>query len=493
MRQKTVNVQLSWACRGHLAKNPLAPPITNPPCCLARHGSAPRSLSRPQPSRPLDKTTWTTTCVSNEMNDLPSTLEFLTRTNPMLHFSLADKKTCGLQPLKNSAGARLFCHFDTTESPSVQLNHYSERGSPQVRCNEYSFRIPAVGCPASLSPRKVVTMAGAQVIFSEVRMTGALFLVVVGLMSTAALGNNGQGDEASKYTCTTPGAQTGISVTVDTTTKKAMFICDAENRNVLPSTTTTKLTKFYNDKDMPEEMELDKVFGEGSEATIMTENGDSTSKTTVVLTLGELPEKSTTIYFGCTSTATSAGAVARLGRADRVSETPVTPNPLDGKCIVTVTVPADPAANTCTLTKGNMNLEISSTSKSVSFQCDTDIAVLNPETVPVMVYDESCKEEVKLSDKLPTAKLESTKPESGHTFRVEHLPENAQSFCYKCSASAPEQKNGVAQSQKDSCTVKINVAAASLESAASTSAAAGSVVALIFALALTSFFLLFSF
>ncbi|KEP65870.1 UNVERIFIED_CONTAM: SAG-related sequence SRS52C [Hammondia hammondi] len=188
-----------------------------------------------------------------------------------------------------------------------------------------------------------------------------------------------------------------------------------------------------------------------------------------------------TIYFGCSKPGGTAPPSSNDVQGTRGPSTPASkPTDSTAQCVVTVTVPADPAANTCTLTKKTMNLEVTSKSKSVSFKCDTDIATLTPAVASGMIYDKLCKEEFKLSEKLPTAKLAETT--SGYTFSLEELPENAAAFCYKCLASAAGNQKGGSGQQPSACTVKINVSAAVPDSDISASATTGSAAALVFGL-----------
>ncbi|KEP65863.1 UNVERIFIED_CONTAM: SAG-related sequence SRS53F [Hammondia hammondi] len=317
------------------------------------------------------------------------------------------------------------------------------------------------------------------------RMAGALFFVVAALISTAVPGAETATPGPSTNTCTT--ASGSISVSVDQTTQTVSFICGTAVSDVLPSEQDT-VTQCYEDKSITQLKNLVDLFGMESKGTIKSSTATNASGKEVSLTLTKLPEKTTDIYFGCAAPKSREGLQEGVGRG---AEDQSDADTAKAKCVVTVTVPADPNANTCILKKQTMDLKITSTTKSVSFQCDTGIATLTPKNFSDMIFDELCDKQVKLQEVLPTATLVNA--DSRYTFSIGKLPETAQTFCYKCSASAPEQKNGVAQSQNDSCSVKINVAAASLESAASTSAATGLVVALIFALALPSFFLSVSF
>ncbi|EPT25752.1 SAG-related sequence SRS52C [Toxoplasma gondii TgCatPRC2] len=189
-----------------------------------------------------------------------------------------------------------------------------------------------------------------------------------------------------------------------------------------------------------------------------------------------------TIYFGCSKPEVTASPSTKDVQDTRWPSIPASkPTDSTAQCVVTVTVPADPAANTCTLTRKTMNLEVTSKSKSVSFKCDTDIATLTPAVGSGMIYDELCKKEVTLSETLPTAKLEGTT--TGYTFSIEELPENAATFCYKCLASTTGNQKGGSGEQLSACTVKINVSAAVPDSDFPASGATGSTPALVFGLA----------
>ncbi|PFH33711.1 hypothetical protein BESB_079270 [Besnoitia besnoiti] len=123
------------------------------------------------------------------------------------------------------------------------------------------------------------------------------------------------------------------------------------------------------------------------------------------------------------------------------------------KCIVAVTVPADPSALTCTTEKRTMELDVNDQTKSVDFKCDTNISSLSPPNSATTVYDGSCEKELSLEKVLPTAKVEST--DSGYTFRVDQLPPTSTTVCYKCSAPSEhaERTEGAA-----ACTIKIRIA-----------------------------------
>ncbi|CBZ55388.1 SRS domain-containing protein [Neospora caninum Liverpool] len=379
-------------------------------------------------------------------------------------------------------------------------------------------------------------MAGTRAFPTQRRMAGALFLVGAVLASSAVLGSNGQSDKTPPHTCTSGGASQGISVTVDTKTKTATFVCDTDINNVLPSPSGTTLTKYYADKALGKEKEeeLATFFGQGSQATITQSQRNPTGKSTVELTLGKLPETIKTIYFGCSDKAASREA-GRLGTgvgghgARRLAAAKAAAA-AGNKCVVTVTVPADPAANSkpelcyirfkvfcgilvkhsfasfslrggrvchfapgccspmsaaCTVAKKNMDLEITNESKSVSFQCDTNVGNLTPANPADLIFDESCQNPVKLADMLPSAKLATST--SGYTFSVEELPETAATFCYKCSAVAADKKEAPEEGS-NACNVKIHVSAANLDSAASSVATTRSVPLLTSGLAISFLF-----
>nr|CCA30087.1 SRS domain-containing protein [Neospora caninum Liverpool]CEL71333.1 TPA: SRS domain-containing protein [Neospora caninum Liverpool] len=391
-------------------------------------------------------------------------------------------------------------------------------------------------------------MAGTRAIPVRKTMMAALFMVVTVLMSTTALGNKGRTSTPATVTCSQSAVSAGISVEVDADTKRASFVCGTGFNQVLPSSKEgNTVTKCYMTEEAVGQEENEKslveLFGDGSQATVKAPGGGGSE---VTLSLGKLPQRMTTVYFGCEKPATSSGltgtgsaggavgaAVGGLG-GRRLAAAKATAE----KCVVTVTVPADPAANTplvanqvelslfsivvshpnqlasrnfrslsfslsggrvchcapgcyspmraaCTVAKQNMDLEITNESKSVSFQCDTDIDNLTPEKSSDLIFDESCQEQVKLSEKLPSASL--TKTNSGYTFSVEELPETAATFCYKCSAAAADRKEPPAE-ESTACNVKINVSAADLDSAASSVATTGSVPLLTSGLAISFLF-----
>ncbi|KEP65866.1 UNVERIFIED_CONTAM: SAG-related sequence SRS53A [Hammondia hammondi] len=310
-------------------------------------------------------------------------------------------------------------------------------------------------------------------------MASALFFIVALLMSSTVVASTGDAEaQVSKKTCTKSDASSGISVEVDKSTKKVSFACGAGVNKVQPSDDQSRVTQCYTKGGLTEPKDLASLFGDGSEATVTPSNGDaSDGDKTVTLKLGKLPQTTQTIYFGCTGESPTTGEgqqTAAVAAKDK-----------DQKCVVTVTVPADPDANTCTLERQTMNLEVTSGTKSVSFQCDTGIATLIPGVDSKTIFDETCAKEVPLADTLPSAKLATE--DSRYTFTVDELPETAATFCYKCSAPAAHNSKAPEQ-QTDACNVKINISAASLESAA-TSATAGSFLALIAALLAPSSFL----
>ncbi|EPT25743.1 SAG-related sequence SRS53F [Toxoplasma gondii TgCatPRC2] len=303
------------------------------------------------------------------------------------------------------------------------------------------------------------------------RMAGALFFVVAALMSPAVPRAETATPGPSTNTCTTTSGS--ISVSVDQTTKTVSFICGTNVSDVLPSAQDT-VTQYYEDKNITKLKNLVELFGMESKGTIKSSTATNASGKEVSLTLTKLPEKTTDIYFGCAAPKPREELQEGVGRetgnlndADTAKE----------KCIVTVTVPADPNVNTCTLKKQNMDLKITNTNKSVSFQCDTGISTLTPKNSSNMIFDELCDKQVKLQEVLPTATLVNA--DSRYTFSVGKLPETSQTFCYKCSASEVGKKNE-SQGSAEACTVKVKVAAANLDSAASTSATAGSMSTLVF-------------
>nr|CCA30024.1 SRS domain-containing protein [Neospora caninum Liverpool]CEL71237.1 TPA: SRS domain-containing protein [Neospora caninum Liverpool] len=360
-------------------------------------------------------------------------------------------------------------------------------------------------------------MAGIKAVPTHSMLAGAVFLLVAVLEGSTVLGSKADGAAHATNICTTSAASDGISVTVDTETKTVTFVCDTGINNVLPSPSETRLAKYYAGPNLEDEEELETLFGQGSQATITPSQRNSTGKSTVELTLGKLPETMKTIYFGCKTPASLPGVAGvgvgvgvpgarRLAAAKTAAE----------KCVVTVTVPADPAANisiqkhsfasfslsggrvchcapgcyspmpaACTVAKQNMDLEITNESKSVSFQCDTNVGNLTPEKASDLIFDESCQNPVELADMLPSAKLATST--SGYTFSVEELPETAATFCYKCAAASdPEEEKKVSQPEPNACYVKIQVSQRS--SAASTSAFAGSAQALLVGLGVSSAF-----
>nr|CCA30083.1 SRS domain-containing protein [Neospora caninum Liverpool]CEL71329.1 TPA: SRS domain-containing protein [Neospora caninum Liverpool] len=328
-------------------------------------------------------------------------------------------------------------------------------------------------------------MAGTRAVPVRKTMMAPLLLVVTVLMSTTVLGNKGRTSTPATVTCNQSAVSAGISVEVDADTKRASFVCGTDFNQVLPSSMEgNTVTKCYMTEEVGQvdnEKSLVELFGDGSQATAKP-LGKGGSE--VTLSLGKLPQRMTTVYFGCKKQATSSGSTGpgsaggagvaglggrRLAAAKAAAE----------ECVVTVTVPADPAANTCTVAKQNMDLEVTSESKSVSFQCDTNIDRLNPEKASDLIFDESCQSPVRLADMLPSAKLATST--SGYTFSVEELPETAATFCYKCAAASGSEQEGEGLRQEpNACYVKIQVSQRS--SAASTSAFAGSAQALLLGL-----------
>ncbi|KFH18336.1 SAG-related sequence SRS52F [Toxoplasma gondii MAS] len=250
-----------------------------------------------------------------------------------------------------------------------------------------------------------------------------------------------------------------------------------------------------------------------------------------MLTVGAMPPTTTTIYFACGTEAqkvTDSGGVSastderenRSGLEDQSTSlhgdkdpggngqnggAPGPPsnanvnrevghqnnNPSPDHCVVTVKVPADPKIATCKIKKTNMNLQITSETKGVSFQCDTPISTLLPQDPSDSIFDESSKISLKLSEKLPSAQL-ATAATGGYTFSVEELPETEQTLCYKCSSPAANKKE--LQPEEDNVsTVKIKVAAIDPVSDASASVATVSLPALAFGVVISSIFSTISF
>nr|CCA30023.1 SRS domain-containing protein [Neospora caninum Liverpool]CEL71236.1 TPA: SRS domain-containing protein [Neospora caninum Liverpool] len=362
------------------------------------------------------------------------------------------------------------------------------------------------------------------------RVTGALFVVVALLMCNTVLGSRPDVGETSEFTCNKQTASNGISVSVDTQTKRAVFICDADMNSVLPSPSGDTITTFYTTENAREEMTLVELFGEKSKGTVMEAKAELSKSSTITLTLEKLPEMTATIYFICAaaanasdsnlvpeppsvsvvtspptisaghSTGTAVGSATESRRLMAVDSAPyeaprrsvnritkVNEAAPGSKCVVTVTVPADPAASTCTVEKENMELEINSESKRVSFLCDTGITTLIPLDPSNKILDESCQNEVTLADALPSAKFERTVED--YQFSVGELPETAVTLCYKCSAALDSEREQAAAEGSNACTVKIKVTAANHRSAAFPFATTGSVLAVVLGVAVSVSFL----
>nr|CCA30085.1 SRS domain-containing protein [Neospora caninum Liverpool]CEL71331.1 TPA: SRS domain-containing protein [Neospora caninum Liverpool] len=177
-------------------------------------------------------------------------------------------------------------------------------------------------------------------------MAGALFLVVVLFMSSTVLVAKVDGEEPSqKVTCNaTAAASGGISVSVDQKTKMVSFFCGTDMSQLQPSQGKETVTAFYTKKQLGDLGSLEDVFGQGSQATVATPSEDGANGSEVTLTLKKLPERMTTIYFSCTKTPPSPPAQSP-GQRSPVARVPLTAKPAAENCVVTVTVPADPAAN----------------------------------------------------------------------------------------------------------------------------------------------------
>nr|CCA30072.1 SRS domain-containing protein [Neospora caninum Liverpool]CEL71318.1 TPA: SRS domain-containing protein [Neospora caninum Liverpool] len=377
----------------------------------------------------------------------------------------------------------------------------------------------------------------------DMRKAGTLVLVFTLLVSSTELVSHAQETEAN--TCKTDIDSNAIAVAVDTRTKTVNFVCESKIKNVKPSQEGGgRITMYCTDSTLGTEKNLEDLFGPGSQATVTPTAGDPPGNSEVTLTLGKLPETTQTIYFGCTATAASPGAGAVPGgaasssvvgthasssaetlsgggaeqvglvagiRSRRLMAVASAPyeavrrskevsigGDSDGpnaQCVVTVTVPADPKANSkpqrhytrCldyvgtprSAREQNMDLEITSENKSVSFQCDTNISTLNPKESTTTIFDGSCEKPVPLAEKLPSAKLE--REGSRYTFSVGELPETAITLCYKCSSPADDKEELSPEQKNEACTVKINVAAADLDSDSAASVSTGSVPAVVFA------------
>ncbi|EPR58913.1 SAG-related sequence SRS53B [Toxoplasma gondii GT1] len=389
-------------------------------------------------------------------------------------------------------------------------------------------------------------MATERSVLSHRRMASDLLVVVCVLAFTAVLGDQTV-TETPENICSAQTETTGISVSVDPKTKKVSFVCDKGMNKVLPSAEDNRVTKCYTKKELEGDVDLVRLFGEGTTAVI-TSTAQASQNSELTLTVGTLPMKTNIIYFYCTTSAEDSdsvtesrpsgttpglesahggslvpppaaaavsgvrntskdssvmprgtvglvGGVRRLmvvdDKQDRAlsrsttlenGET-VTPTQPKAKCLVTVTVPADPDAQTCTLAKQNMNLEITEKSKSAAFQCDTDISTLSPDVGSKLIFDERCQKEVNLTEVIASAKVQTT--DTGYAFSVEELPDTAQAFCYKCSTATSNTEANAPN--ENACFVKIKVSAANKDSAASASATTGSVSALSIGI-VTSFF-----
>ncbi|KEP65869.1 UNVERIFIED_CONTAM: SAG-related sequence SRS52F [Hammondia hammondi] len=337
-----------------------------------------------------------------------------------------------------------------------------------------------------------------------------------------------QEEAAAASTCTINAAAEGISVSVDATKKTAMFVCDTDIAYVWPNPTTNEVITYFTTTQLDKTASLDSIFGKGSKLSVTDQQKKAVkgNATKAVLTVGALPPTTTAIYFACGTEAqnvtgsggVSAGTDERKNRSGlEVQSTGLhgykgpggngqsggalgppsnvnvnrevghqNNNPSPKHCVVTVKVPADPKATTCTVKKNNMNLQITSETKSVSFQCDTPISTLLPQDTSDSIFDESCKISLKLSEKLPSAKLATTAT-GGYTFSVEELPDTQQTLCYKCSSLAANKKE-LQTEEENVCTVKIEVATADTVSDASASVATVSLPALAFGVVISSFF-----
>nr|CCA30080.1 SRS domain-containing protein [Neospora caninum Liverpool]CEL71326.1 TPA: SRS domain-containing protein [Neospora caninum Liverpool] len=332
-------------------------------------------------------------------------------------------------------------------------------------------------------------MAGSGAVPTRRMMAGVLWLLVVVLMPSPALGNNEENESAATKTCAKSIPQKGISVSVEKRTKKVSFACGNGVTKVVPSSEDkSEVTECYTDHTLRTKNTLTELFGQGSQASVTAPSTADPKDTTVTLTLAQLPEMTTDIYFGCAATteSTTTGTPSVLGA---VPGTRVMTNAATAECVVTVTVPADPAANTCTVEKENMELEINSESKRVSFLCDTGITTLIPLDPSNKILDESCQNEVMLADALPSAKFERTV--KNYQFSVEELPETAVTLCYKCSAALDSEREQAAAEGSNACTVKIKVAAANHLSAAFHFVTTGSVLAVVLGVAVSVSFLPF--
>ncbi|KEP65871.1 UNVERIFIED_CONTAM: SAG-related sequence SRS52D [Hammondia hammondi] len=132
-----------------------------------------------------------------------------------------------------------------------------------------------------------------------------------------------------------------------------------------------------------------------------------------------------------------------------------------------------------------MELEITNESKIASIQCDSSTDNLTPESA-TDIFDEYYHKSLKLSEELPSVKLETKN--GRHTFTVEQLAENAAPYCYKCSSLRVSDKTELLSQNSNACTVKIKVSAANVDSAAATSATTGLASALVRGSAISLFF-----
>ncbi|KFG66318.1 SAG-related sequence SRS53A [Toxoplasma gondii RUB] len=172
-------------------------------------------------------------------------------------------------------------------------------------------------------------------------MASTLFFIVAVLMSSTVLANTGDAEtQVSKNSCTTSAASSGISVEVDKSTKKVSFTCGAGINKVQPSNGQSGITQCYTKEVLTEPEDLVSLFGDGSQVTVTPSNGEaSDGDKTVTLKLGKLPQTTQTIYFGCTGKSATTGEDQQTLAVAAKDE--------EQKCVVTVTVPADPDANIC--------------------------------------------------------------------------------------------------------------------------------------------------
>ncbi|PFH33706.1 SAG-related sequence [Besnoitia besnoiti] len=298
-----------------------------------------------------------------------------------------------------------------------------------------------------------------------------------------------QGAPAVTNTCDSTTSEGGIAISVDAGTKKAEFVCGKTVPHVWPQKQDgSHVRVYFTGSDLQKTSALEDLFGVESKLTVQKDLETitkTTPKAVATLLIGALPAVQSTIYFACGANQYTGeeqntrqrGALARgVGVGSAEGKSPqaadagsneakhkINAAGVDGKdlpqasstgtCLVTVTVPSDPNAPTCTLAKKSMEVDITSEAKSTTFSCDSTIPSLSPETSSGNIFDESCAKPVKLAEALPTAKLEPAG--SGYTFSVVELPSAPTTLCYKCSTS-PEKERGGAD---ESCTVKIKVAA----------------------------------